>query len=83
MDAKTKVIRAETKVIRAEPKAMQDKRMEANTNDDRKESTACQDAKEANPEKTVTDPEMMQSAEEHQEIPTEDAAVMLVREPRK
>jgi hypothetical protein len=26
---------------------------------------------------------MMQSAEEHQEIPTEDAAVMLVREPRK
>jgi hypothetical protein len=29
------------------------------------------------------DPGMMQSVEEHQEIPTEDAAIMPVREPRK
>jgi hypothetical protein len=38
---------------------------------------------EANTEKTVPDPEMMQSAEEHQEIPTEDAAIMPVGESRK
>jgi hypothetical protein len=30
---------------------------------------------EANKEKTVQGPEMMQSVEEHQDIPTEDAAV--------
>jgi hypothetical protein len=83
MNAKTEAIQADTKSIRAEMKAMQDKRMEANMNDDQKESTACQDAMEANPEKTVPHPEMMQSEEEHQEIPTEDAAVMLVGEPRK
>jgi hypothetical protein len=34
-------------------------------------------------EKTEPDPEMMQSAEEHQEISTDDAAVMPVGEPRK
>jgi hypothetical protein len=33
--------------------------------------------------KTERDPEMMQSAEEHQEFPKEDAAVMPVGEPRK
>jgi hypothetical protein len=38
---------------------------------------------EADTEKTEPDPEMMQSAEEHQEISTEDTAVMLVGEPRK
>jgi hypothetical protein len=38
---------------------------------------------EANTEKTVLDPEMMQSMEEHQEIPTEDAAIMPVGELRK
>jgi hypothetical protein len=31
----------------------------------------------------MPDPEMMQSTEEHQEIPTEDATVMQVGEPRK
>jgi hypothetical protein len=41
--------------------------------------------KYTNPEamKIEQDPGMMQSAEEHQEIPTEDAAVMAVGEPRK
>jgi hypothetical protein len=47
MDAKTKATQAETKAILAETKARREKRMEANTNDDRKESTACQDVMEA------------------------------------
>jgi hypothetical protein len=34
-------------------------------------------------EKTEPVPGMMQFAEEHQDIPNEDAAVMAVREPRK
>jgi hypothetical protein len=41
-------------------------------------TTACNEAVETEP-----DPQMMQSIEEHQEIPKEEAAVMLVREPRK
>jgi hypothetical protein len=45
--------------------------------------TSCNGQKEANTNKTVPDPEMMQSAEEHQEITTEDEAVMPVGEPRK
>jgi hypothetical protein len=35
---------------------------------------ACLGQMKANTEKTVVDPEMMQSAEEHQEIPTQEAA---------
>jgi hypothetical protein len=38
------------------------------------ETTACHEATETEP-----DPRSMQSVEEHQEIPKEDAAVMLVR----
>jgi hypothetical protein len=38
---------------------------------------------EANTEKIEQDPRMMQSVEEHQDIPTEDIAVMPVGEPRK
>jgi hypothetical protein len=34
-------------------------------------------------QKIELDPRMMQSAEEHQDIPSEDVAVMPVREPRK
>jgi hypothetical protein len=43
-----------------------------------KETTACQEA-------TVTelDPRMMQTIEDHREIPKEEATVMPVREPRK
>jgi DNA repair exonuclease SbcCD ATPase subunit len=43
------------------------------------EMTTCRKATE----KTEPDPRMMQSTEEHQEIPNEDAAVMPVGEPRK
>jgi hypothetical protein len=40
---------------------------------------ACLGQKEANTEKTVLDPEMMQSVEEHQEVPREDAIVKPVK----
>jgi hypothetical protein len=43
-----------------------------------KEMIACKEATETEP-----DPGMMQSVEEHQEIPKGEAAVMPVREPRK
>jgi hypothetical protein len=46
--------------------------------DGQKETTACNEATG-----TKLDPGMMQSIEEHQEIPKEDAAVMPVGEPRK
>jgi hypothetical protein len=76
MDTKMEAIRAETKSILAETKAMRDKRMEAYTNDNRKETTVCQDAMESNPEKMGPNPEeMMQSLEGHQEVPKEDATV--------
>jgi hypothetical protein len=54
MKAKTKANQAETKAILAATKARREKRMGANTNDDRKESTACQDVMEANREKMET-----------------------------
>jgi hypothetical protein len=38
---------------------------------------------EASTEKTVPDPEMMQSAEEHQEFPVGQAAVTLVKKLKK
>jgi hypothetical protein len=47
------------------------------------ETTACQNATEVDMEKNEPDPGMMQSAVEHQDIPTEDAAIMPVGEPRK
>jgi hypothetical protein len=99
MDAKTKATQAETKAILAETKARREKRMEANTNDDRNESTACQDVMEAcleykepasgdikdeqnemtacneATEKIEENPEMMQSAEENQDVSSEDVVV--------
>jgi hypothetical protein len=45
--------------------------------DGRKETTACNKATETEP-----DPGMMQSIEEHQDIPKRKEAVMLVGEPR-
>jgi hypothetical protein len=63
--------------ILAKMKAMRDKRMEANR-DDWKERTSCHEATETEP-----NPGMMQSIQEHQETPKEEAAVMPVREPRK
>jgi hypothetical protein len=47
------------------------------------ETTAAQEATEADTEKTEPDPGMMQSVGEHQEVPKEDAAVMPVRGLRK
>jgi hypothetical protein len=44
---------------------------------------ACQEATEAYTEKTMPDPGMMQSIGEHQEVPKEEAAVMLVGGLRK
>jgi hypothetical protein len=70
---------AKTKVILAETKARRDKRMEANTNDDRNESTACQDAMEANPEKMEPNPEEKEATVEREDVPNEDVAVMPVK----
>jgi hypothetical protein len=50
--------------------------MEASTNDDRKESTACPDAMEANPEKMEPNSEEKEVAVEWQEVPKEDAVVV-------
>jgi hypothetical protein len=107
MDAKMKATQAETKAILAETKARREKRMEANTKDDRNESTACQDVMEVRledeepasgdikdeqnettacneaKEKIEENPEMMQSAEEHQDIPSKDVAVTPVKRLRK
>jgi hypothetical protein len=126
MKAKTKANQAETKVILAAMKARREKRMEAHTNDNRNESTGCQNVMEANQEKMepITEeneailerqrvhkedteihsqreeqnetkacneatekieenPGIMQSAEEHQDVPNEDVAVMTVGEQRK
>jgi hypothetical protein len=47
-------------------------------NDGRKETTACNEVTE-----TKLDPGLMQSLEEHQDIPKGEAAVMPVGEPRK
>jgi hypothetical protein len=47
------------------------------------ERMACLGKTEADTEKTKPDPRMMQSTEEHQEIPKGEAAVMPVGEPRK
>jgi hypothetical protein len=58
--------------------------MEANTNDDRKESMACQDAMEANPEKMEPNREEKEAIVEQQEVSKEDAAVAKpVNEQRK
>jgi hypothetical protein len=46
--------------------------------DGREETTTCQEVTETEP-----DSRMMQSIEEHQEIPKEESAVMPVGEPRK
>jgi hypothetical protein len=51
----------------------------ANRKDGRKGRTSCQEATKADTQKTEPGPRMMQSVEEHQEIPKEDAAVMPVR----
>jgi hypothetical protein len=57
---------------------MRDKRTEANMNVSQKERTTCQEATETEP-----NPGMMQSIEEHQQIPKGEAARMPVGGPRK
>jgi hypothetical protein len=76
-------INAKTKAILAETKARRDKTMEANTNDDRDESTVCQDVMEASPEKMEPNLEEKEAVVERQDIPTKDVAVMPVTEPCK
>jgi hypothetical protein len=48
-----------------------------------KRTMACVGQMEANTKKIETNPRMMQSIEEHQDIPNEHIAVMPVAEPRK
>jgi hypothetical protein len=69
-------IKAKTKDILAETEARRDKRMEANTNDDRNESTAYQDVMEDSPEKMESNIEENEAVVERQDIPTKEVAVM-------
>jgi hypothetical protein len=55
----------------------------AEKQDGRKETTACHEVTEADTEKTEPDPGVMQFIGEHQEVPKEEAAMMLVRGLRK
>jgi uncharacterized coiled-coil protein SlyX len=63
----------------AKTEAMRDKRMEANMNDDQKETMVCQDAMEANLEKMVPNSGEKESVAEHQEVHKEDAIVKPVK----
>jgi hypothetical protein len=69
--------------INAKTKARRDKRMEANSNDDRNEWTACQDVMEANPEKMESNLKEKEAVVQRQDIPIENVAMMPVGEPRK
>jgi hypothetical protein len=75
MKAKMKATQAETKAILAEMKARREKMMEAQTNDDRNEWTACQDVMEANPEKMEPNTEENEAALERQRVHKEDTAI--------
>jgi hypothetical protein len=74
--------RAETEVIRTRTKAMQDERMKANI-DACQETTACQDAMEANIVEMEPTPGEKEAAVERQETPNEDIAIYSLRECRK
>jgi hypothetical protein len=74
MKADREKIQAETATIRAETKAMRDKRMETRW-DDRKESTACQDAMEGTIKKMEPHSEEKEAIVERQEISNEMVAV--------
>jgi hypothetical protein len=75
MDAKQERMETNRKVYHEEMMAMVDAYHER--------KMACLGKTEADTEKTEPDPGMMQSTEEHQEIPKGEAAVMPVGEPRK
>jgi hypothetical protein len=80
INANAKSMREDIKCRQAEMRCILDAWL-TNIKNDRKETTACHAEMEAT--KTEPDPGMMQSTEEHQEIPKGKAAVMPVREPRK
>jgi hypothetical protein len=73
--AKTKATQAETKAILAATKARREKRMEANTNDDRNESTACKDVMEASTEKMEHNLEENEDVVERQRVHDEETAI--------
>jgi uncharacterized protein (DUF885 family) len=89
MDANTNSMREDIKSGQAEIRsivvAFQEKidACVASRRNDRKETMSCQETTEANTEKTEPDPGTMQSMEEHQDIPKEEAAVMPVGGLRK
>jgi hypothetical protein len=79
-------IRAETEAIRARTKAMREERMKANREacmadikNDRKETTACQDAMEANLETIEPNPAGNEAAVERRETLNEEVAVHPLR----
>jgi hypothetical protein len=82
MDANVKSMREDIRCGQAEMRSILDAWI-TDIKDARIKTTACQEVTGANPEKIEPNPGKMQSAEEHQEIPKEDAAVMPVGELRK
>jgi hypothetical protein len=68
-------LHAETKAIQARTKAMRDKRIEANMKDDRKATTACQDAMEASLRNIEPNTEEKETVLARHEIPKEEVAV--------
>jgi transketolase len=75
-------IQAETEAIQARMKAMREERMKANMDacmadikNDRQETTACQDAMEANLEKVEPNPGEMEASAERQETPNEEVVI--------
>jgi hypothetical protein len=75
-------IRAETEATQARTKAMREERMKTNRDacmadieNDRKETTACQDVMEANVDKIEPNPGEKKAAAERQETPNEAIAV--------
>jgi hypothetical protein len=74
MDANAKSMREDIKCGQAEMRSLLDACI-ANTKVAWKKTIACQEVMGANPEKYEHDPGKMQSVEEHQEIPKEDAVV--------
>jgi hypothetical protein len=64
------------KPVKGRKKRHRDRKIAAGDTKVCQEATVCHKATEADTEKTGPDPEIMQSAEEHQEVPTEYAAIM-------
>jgi hypothetical protein len=76
-------IKAKTKAILEETKARRDKRLEANTNDDRNESTACQDVLEDSPEKMGPNLEENEAVVERQRVHDKETAIHSLKDDRK